>query len=865
MVDPLGIDIDKPHFSWKLSAPENKQDKWQLMYDISIASSAENLERRKPDICTISASKSIQSQTAQYEGPKLESGKDYYWQVLIWDNEYNRIFSKIARFSTGMFHRSDWDGEWIKHPSATPEKHIWYRKKFNLDSQAQSALVHVATNGYCELYINGQKADNRVLSPAVSRIDQRILYVTYDIAPLLRKGDNVIALWSAAGWTRNDYFAPLVNHALMVQMCVTTKQGTSFRLASDSTWKCAESYSQNTGLFQFMDMGGEEVDGRRFSDEWNTIKFDDHQWNNAAVTQPLKNGDEPVLSAQMTDPSRVIRTIKAKHIADTITGTYSVDMGLSFTGFLDAEFDGLHNGDTVIITVSNLKNLVEEHRQRQRYIARGEDGERFSNRFNYFSGRYIHFTGLRQAPQLRDIQAYAVSSAAPRTGYFECSDTLFNRMYEVDRWTYEMCHTEGVTVDCPNRERLGYGPEGAYQTTWGLGLPCFASAAHYIKNVRDWSDVQNPDGSMNYVAPQISRMFGGALNGTANMNIAWEHYLAHGDPKILHEAYSTGTKWIEFLNSFVVDDLLTPFERGGYFLGEWVRPGPVFEHGHTSEALFFNNCVYAMTLNVFINIAEALGHGDDMTPYKIQRERHRTRMHEKYYDTLTKYYHNGDQVRTAFALYAGIVPDSLRQAMLDHLENDLRNEHPYFNIGSFTRYPYCNILYFHPQFQEIISDILAKTTYPGYGYFLANGETSWPETWEIIHPNSSIIHTSYAGVPSGWFIKVLAGINPSPEGPGYRHFTIRPQTVKRLYYAKAAVESPYGLIESGWRKDKDKNVVIYDISIPVGTDAQLYLPAPASRITENGQPIPYIESDDGYTKITVKQGKYRFDVKNGER
>jgi alpha-L-rhamnosidase len=567
----------------------------------------------------------------------------------------------------------------------------------------------------------------------------------------------------------------------------------------------------------------------------------------------------------MTDPSRIIRSIAARQIADTIAGTYSVDMGTSFTGFLDAAFDGLLSGDTVLIRISGSANTLEEHRQRQYYIARGENGERFVNRFNVFGGRYIHFTGLRQPPRLQDIRGCAVSSAAPRTGYFDCSDTMFNRMYEVDRWTYEMCHTEGVTVDCPNRERLGYGPEGAYQTTWGLGLPCFSSGAHYIKNVRDWSDVQHPDGSINNVAPQISVMYGGALNGNAVMNIAWEHYLAYGDRKILEEAYGTGRKWLEFLNRHVVDGMLTAYDEGGYFLGEWVSPGPVFEYAGTPEALFFNNCVYAMTIEVFINIAEALGLIEEIQSYRERLKMLRVRMHAAYYNPSENSYLNGDQVRTAFALYAGIVPDSLRASVLGHLEDDMTGEHPYFNIGSFVRYPYCNIIYRYPQFQEIIDRILSRTAYPGYGYFLAKGETTWPETWEIVNHNTSSVHTSYAGVASGWFIKSLAGINPDVEAPGYRLVTIRPAAVQRLAYARAAVESPRGLIESGWRKTG--RGIVYNISIPPGSEAQIYLPSPASRITEGGQAIVTLDGlkfvDDGNTVVIFTgAGRYQFEITN---
>ncbi|MDR1169539.1 MAG: glycoside hydrolase family 78 protein [Prevotellaceae bacterium] len=873
LVDPLGIDTETPRISWKLTDSKHVRGQRQTAFHVLIATTPAKLRDSEADVWNSGKVASTQSHLVACDSVQFQSGVDYYWKVRVYDCDGKAsAWSKTARFSMGLLNRSDWKGDWIKHPAATPEKHIWFRKKLKLDSRATSAFAYVATSGYHELYVNGRKVDERVLAPAVSRIDKRIFYVTYDLAPLLEKGDNVLALWYGPGWTRNNYFAPLTDQSILVQLNGELKNGEKFTLHSNPTWKCAESYSRNSGKFQFVDMGGEEVDGRHYSTEWNTVGFDDSQWANAVTTLPVKDNTEVTLSAQMTDISRIVETIPAKEIIDTIPGVLRVDMGKSFTGYLEANFNGLKAGDTVVIKISNRRdihpdfigehignNAIEEFKQIQYYIARGENGEKFRNRFNFFAGRYIHFIGLKQKPELADITGHAISRAACRTGSFECSEPMFNRMYEIDRWTYEMCNTEGVTVDCPNRERLGYGPEGAYQTTWGLGLPCFASGAYYVKNVRDWSDVQAPNGRINYVAPQISIMYGSSLNGAANMNIAYEHYLAYGDKKILEEAYRTGKKWIEFLNTYVVDGMLTPFDIDGYFLGEWVSPGPVFEYGGTPQSLFFNNSVYVMTLDLFIRIAEILGQNGETASYREQLETARIKIHEKYYDPSISSYLSGDQVRTALALFTGIVPDSLRPAVLKHLENDLTGEHPYFNIGSFSRYQYFHVLYAHPQFHEIICAILSRTTCPGYGYFIARGETAWPEIWEIDHRHSALIHTSYAGI-SSWFIKCLAGIESDVADPGYRTFNIRPNVVKKLSYAKAELESPYGTIKSGWRRENGK--VIYDITVPAGSKANIYLPAAISQITEDGQPLEnargiHIVSRQGNeTAIQAEAGKY---------
>ena len=858
MCNPLGIDSRTPHFSWKIAPQAGVAGFRQSGYRILVATSPDKLDVGKADVWDSQEVASPQSHLIPFGG-KLESSADYYWRVVVFAPfKDGKAESPVARFSTGIFDQNEWKGEWLKHPTAPSAKHVWFRKKFVIDDHPEQVFAHVASTGYHELYVNGQKVDDRILAPALARIDKRVLYVTYDLAPLLNKGENVLALWSAAGWARNNYFEPLVEPAFIVQLNGKTQKGKPFSLCSDNSWKCCESYSRNTGKYNFMNMGGEEVDGRRYSTDWNTLAFDDSQWTSALALAPLKKGGELRLSAQMTDPTVVIETIPAKRVADT-AGYWRVDMGKSFTGFLEAAFEGLQAGDTVVIRVSNCDSVAEEHKQIHYYIARGENGEKFANRFNFFGGRYISFFGLKRKPEPANITGYAISSAAPRTGYFECSNELFNRIHEVDRWTYEMCTTEGFTVDCPNRERLGYGPEGAYQTTWGMGLPCFASGAFYMKNVRDWCDVQREDGSINYVAPQISDMWGSALNGNAVMNLAWEHYQMYGDKRILQNILPTAKRWIEYLNTYVREGMLTPFASGGYFIGDWVSPGPVFETGSGDNELFMNNCVWLMSLELYMTIVHALGAADgDVAQYRQMLETGRIKIHEKYYNPAVGSYLSGDQVRTAFALFTGVVPDELKPAVVKHLEDDMTGAHPYLNVGSFGRYPYYQTLFSHPQFHNIISGIMAKTTYPGYGYFIAQGETTFPEVWEITHPNCAQIHTSYSGI-SAWFVKGLAGINPARAG--YSLIRIEPQVVDNLEHAGAGLETPFGLVESGWRKQND--TVIYKVSVPTGAEAEVVLPA-AKLSAGDGQWLSRVEGvksirkEDENIHIHIVSGNYTF-------
>ena len=72
-----------------------------------------------------------------------------------------------------LLNQSDWNAEWIgsgepripvvgqKNPA------LYFRKKFKLEDDAQIARAYITGLGYYELYINGKKVGDHVLSRCV--------------------------------------------------------------------------------------------------------------------------------------------------------------------------------------------------------------------------------------------------------------------------------------------------------------------------------------------------------------------------------------------------------------------------------------------------------------------------------------------------------------------------------------------------------------------------------------------------------------------------------------------------------------------------------------------------------------------------
>ncbi|WP_419194313.1 family 78 glycoside hydrolase catalytic domain [Novipirellula herctigrandis] len=864
--DPLGVDVAEPRLSWQITDASLVRGQVQTGYRVLVASRPEMLENEQGDLWDSGKVLSAQSVLVHYQGVGLASNQHCCWQVRVFDKDGKASdWSEPASFSMGLLDPSDWKGGWIKHPGMPPateaavrsgetlpvEQHLWFRNNLKLDAAAQTAFLHVASCGYHELYVNGNKVDDRVLAPAQSRLDKRVLYVTYDVADLLRQGDNVIALWTGPGWSRYSFFK--MHHALRVQLDGSDADNNRFSLSTGSNWRCAPANSRNDGGTRYGDNGGELLDAGRFVADWNAVGFDDVAWSWAEETEIGAQ-----LSSQMMEPTRIIETFSAKSVSGD--GAYQIDMGKNFTGWLKITMRDQKPGDRIKIQVADDEQTVQDFGQRNEYICKGGGTESFQNRFNYIAGRYVTIDGLRRKPEPEQITGLVLATDLQQVGRFSCSSELFNEIYEADLWTFRANTVEGFTMDCPHRERLGYG-EVAFANAWAIGLPNYHCGAYYTKHVRDWSDVQESNGWIHHTAPQINKHYGGPMWSSAGLNIAWAFYQHHGDPRILELIYPSATRWLGFLNAHVEGGRLRNYAtHGGRFLGDWAAPGQRKEFGDTPEAEYFNNCVYAMNLANVADMARILGKDDDAARFKERLRLLRRTIHERFFDPTTSNYSAGTQVQQAFALMTGVTPEHLRPAVMANIEKDLTEVHRYLDMGSSGLPVLFKFMIEESGQSELFFDALSMTTQPSYGYFLDRGETTWPEYWNVDVP--SRIHTCYTGVAS-WMTKSLAGIRPDPNAPGFQSFIIHPVLAGDLTFAEASTESPYGEITSRWERNGPR--LTLDIMIPPNSRATVYVPTrDPQRVSESGRSlrdadgVTLLRIEDGRAVLSVDAGAYQF-------
>jgi alpha-L-rhamnosidase len=162
---------------------------------------------------------------------------------------------------------------------------------------------------------------------------------------------------------------------------------------------------------------------------------------------------------------------------------------------------------------------------------------------------------------------------------------------------------------------------------------------------------------------------------------------------------------------------------------------------------------------------------------------------------------------------------------------------------------------------DLLFPILTRTNYPGYGYFLKSGETTWPEYWKI-EGEPSRIHTCYTGI-AGYFIKAIGGIRPDPTACGMQRFIIKPQLVGDLTFARATSGTLYGKIVCNW--SRHGNTATFEIEVPPNTTATVFIPATSqAEVREGNGPaaaaagVRALGREGDSAAFLVSSGVYRF-------
>jgi alpha-L-rhamnosidase len=867
-INPVAIDAAQPRLSWKISGAG--RNIMQTAYSIQVASdkkfSSKNMLWQSGKI------NSAESVLQSYAGKALQSGKRYYWQVKVWDaNKNESAWSNTAFWEMGLLQPADWIASWIEPVQDTTRRMagLIVRKDFFLKKKIASARAYVTSHGFYELYLNGKKVGEEVLTPGWTAYQKRLQYQVYDVSNMLQQGNNAAGAMLGDGWYRgslaweDNWGIWGKKLGLICQLKITYADGSEETVITDNTWKGTQDGPVRlNGIYD-----GEDYDARREQTGWSMTGFDDSKWKTVNAVNYPKND----LIAVQTVPVKKIQELKPVKIFKTPKGELVVDFGQNMVGWVRLKVKG-SAGTTVSIrhaeVLDKFGNFYTDNLRAARatamYTLKGGGEETYEPRFTFFGFRYIAVNGFPGELKPEDITGMVVHSDMKPTGTFECSNALINQLQHNILWGQKGNFVD-VPTDCPQRdERLGWtGDAQAFCRTAAFNMDV---AAFFTKWLKDLAADQYPDGKVPFVIPNVLKNSNATSAGWGDVaTIApWTMYTVYGDKQILETQYPSMKAYVEYIRKTASDSYLW---KGGSVFGDWLFYKSMRQtenDGYTNPDMIAT-MFYAYSAKLVAKTAAVLGRKEDEKLYKDVFE-HVKNAFNKNYVTAEGRIASESQTSYVLALNFDLLPLEMRPLATQYLVDDIKERGNHLSTG-FLGTPYlCHVLSENGR-TDVAYDLLLQESFPSWLYPVKMGATTIWERWDGQKTDStfqdvgmnSFNHYAYGAI-GDWMYRVVAGIEIGK--PGYQQILIQPQVDQRLRYARASFESSYGKITSGWEIKEGK--IILKVTIPANTTATIKLPAGnAEKITENGTAIATtfknIRQEDKNVLIDLGSGDYIFE------
>lgn len=824
---------ETPLFGWQLHS--DRKGSVQTAYSLEIY-------HKKKIVWKSGKVRSNRSQQVRYEGSlPLSPGEEYYWRVKIWDDKNKSTgWSQMSSFRIApadIDASAKWIGAIDKQDANIPEgrnyhglspsseaaeqwrntnqlsrRSILLRKEFSVDKKIKDAILYISGLGHYELTLNGEKIGDSQFDPMWSDYDKTIYYNAYDITNAIQQ-DNAIGVLLGNGFFNQQggrYVKMQVSFGpptLLLKLCITYEDGTISEIDSDESWK----YALSPLVFNDM-YGGEDYDARLEQEEWNCHGINESQWL-PVVLQSAPKGE---LIPQTTASVKIMETyspISSKQVGEA----HIYNMGQNLSGFPTISVTG-DAGQKVRLTVG--ENVHEDGSVNQlqsgtpyyyEYTLKGGGEEVWQPRFSYYGYQYIQVDGVKP----NDIHSQFVYNSSTPTGYFHCSNEIFNDAHRIIVNAIKS-NMHAVFSDCPHREKLGWleqvhlnGPGLFYN----FDLTTFAP-----KIMQDIRDAQLPNGLVPDIAPEYVVFEGGFRDspewGSASVILPFMYYKFYGDPSLIIEYYDVMKGYVDYLSTTATNHIVS------HGLGDWCdyRKNEPYGPSKNTPVPLSASTHYYMVIDYLTQAAELTGRTKDVEFYADLREKVRHAFNNEFFDVKTKQYGTGSQASNAMPLFAGIVDAKHKENVLNNLVKDIEEKGYRLSTGDVgNRYLFQTLA--DNGLNHIMYKMHNHKEVPGYGFQLQFGATTLTELWDP-RDGASWNHFMMGQIEE-WFYKSLAGIT-SEDYSGFQNIVIAPKPVGDLSSVEASYNTLYGAIAVEWKIEGDQFDLMVDV--PVNCTAKVYLP-----------------------------------------
>ena len=874
---PIGLEVRRPVLSWRL--PWTTRGAAQTGFRVVAASSFALLEQSGPYVWD-SGRVASGNTSAGYAGPGISSGDRLYFKVQAWDETGKpTAWSQTAFFEMGLLHAGEWKGPWMAAPGILAPL---FRSTFNLADPKDviaHARLYISGLGYFEARLNGGKLGTQVLAPEYSDYTQQIYYLTFDVEPHLRQGENVLGLILGRGWFEHFEYG---QSQFRCQLQIARRDGsTQIIAARPDEWRMA------TGPWLECDIyNGESYDARLEKEGWDWPGYDERgEWSRVKAARKQAPGK---LVGLRTQPISVTQDLEPVAVNEARSGTIVLDFGQNMAGWVKLRLSGRSGtvvrmrfaewrGDDGTVDQENLEGA----RATDHYTLKGSGIETWEPRFTYHGFRYVQLDGLPALPEEWSASARCVHSDVPRRGRFVCSDERLTRLSLNVDWTLRS-NIMSIFTDCPQRdERQGWLGDGhlVAETVFHH----FNPGAFYRKWLEDIRGTQDEEGRRWSPTAPVWVLDGDNATGgkvgyfskpervtqedvvwtAAGTLIPWYLYMYNNDVRVIEEHLPVIAKHIDFIMSQPHAPLV-PFNR----FGDWMYVDFADPKGPTDRVLL-STAIFLEQVNCAVGMAAAL----QRLPLQAKLEKYgaeisralRTRFYQSEHHTF------GSQTADALALTVGFVPQTERQSVVDHLVEDIRENHSgHLAAGIVGTRFLLEALSREGRF-DVAYRIVTAEGFPGWMEMLKNGATTITERWHYKgHVDNSHNHAAF-GVVSAWMFRWIGGVRIDPDFPGYGHFTVAPETPADLDFARVELDTVRGPLVAGW--EQTEMGFTLDLQVPPTALATVVFPGSERAdvvLLESDKPCAATDfltpkdpdPDNGRKRVSVKSGEYHFSVVN---
>lgn len=712
--------------------------------------------------------------------------------------------------------------------------------------RVRSARLRASAHGVYEVRLDGWPVSGSVLDPGWTSYEWRLQVQEFDVTDLVRGAERHdepvnLEVLLGNGWWRGDlgFEGANANYGEEIgfvgELEITFAGGHVQTVPTDGSWSARTSEVVENNLY-----GGERIDARL-----------------RGRGEPLAVRETPfdrsTLVSQVGPQATRHEVLRPQLIWVSPQGRALVDFGQNLVGWVRLRAAGPAGTEIVVRHAEVLEHgelgtrPLRGARATDTFVLSGADDE-FEPTLTFHGFRYTEVTGYPGQLTADDLEAVVVHSEMARTGTFECSHELLNRLVENSFWGQKGNFLH-VPTDCPQRdERLGWtGDIAAYAAAASFQFGTDGFLHRWLLDLAEETRHAGADG-VPHVVPDVLKRAHLPASGLFD---EWDGPTAiWGDaaiwvPQALWEAYGDRDRLAAHYPGMVLHlESVIPAvsESGlwdtGFQFGDWLDPDASPHEPADAKAdrgVVATACLYR-SASFAAEAARILGEDGDAARWVELARRTRA--------AFRRHYVEGDgRIRSdcatvyALAVCFGLLDGVNRAAAGARLAEVVRARDYRVTTG-FAGTPFVTWALSETGHVDDAYRLLLETGCPSWLYPVTMGATTIWERWDSMLPDGTInpgemtSFNHYAlGAVVDWLYKVVAGIRPAE--PGYARVRLAPTPGPGLDWARGSLDTPHGRVESGWRRDGSEMVV--RVVVPEGVEADVDLPDGATTTIGGGE------------------------------